>query len=291
MNRIEIDPRDIDRVKLRVTGDNNIVIIKKLSDETVGKVSISLAGNDCSIILDARINIGGALNIVAGQIHPNFGMINNMHIYIGKDTSFESTSIITFNSNSSVEIGERCMFSYGITVYNTDAHPIIDATSGNIINKVKQLKIGDHVWVGANATILKNTHIPDDCIVGWGAVVNSKTIYPPPHTPENSPKGCIIAGNPAKVVKTGVSWDSDGSKGYVQNGGVTAQVSKRAASLIAHANFSMPEGNFVFCLPNRILYQIWRHLDENAVEFNVKPRTFYNKIRYKLWKHFSKKMY
>lgn len=180
MNRIEIDPRDIDRVKLRVTGDNNIVIVKKLSDETVGKVSISLAGNDCSIILDAGINIGEALNIFAGQIHPNFGKINNTHIYIGKGTSFEKTTIATANANSSIEIGERCMFSYGITVYNTDSHPIIDAASGNIINKVKQLKIGDHVWVGANATILKNTHIPDDCIVGWGAVVNSKSLYPPP---------------------------------------------------------------------------------------------------------------
>lgn len=124
-------------------------------------------------------------------------------------------------------------------------------------------------------------------IIGKDGFLYIRLKCPPPYIKQN----CIIAGNPAKVVKTGVSWDSDGSKGYVQNGGVTAQVSKRAASLIAHANFSMPEGNFVFCLPNRILYQIWRHLDENAVEFNVKPRTFYNKIRYKLWKHFSKKMY
>lgn len=219
-----------------------------------------------------------------GQIHPNFGMIENAHIHIGRNTSFESTSITTFNSNSSVEIGERCMFSFGINVYNTDAHPIMNAESGEIVNKVKSLKIGNHVWVGANATILKNTIIPDDCIVGWGSVVNARYALS-----SYIKQNCIIAGNPAKVVKTGVSWDSDGSKGYVQNGGVTAQVSKRAASLIAHANFSMPEGNFVFCLPNRILYQIWRHLDENAVEFNVKPRTFYNKIRYKLWKHFSKK--
>ena len=183
-NRIEIDPNDIGRVQLRVAGDNNVVIIKKLSEGTVGKVSISLAGNDCSIVLDAGIFIGDALNIYAGQIHPNFGMINNAHIYIGKGTSFEKTTISTANANSSIEIGERCMFSYGITVYNTDSHPIIDAENGNIINKVKTLKIGDHVWVGANATILKNTCIPDDCIVGWGSVVNSKSLHcttsPPP---------------------------------------------------------------------------------------------------------------
>ena len=38
MNRIEVDPCDIGRVKLSVTGDNNVVIIKKLSEKTGGKV-------------------------------------------------------------------------------------------------------------------------------------------------------------------------------------------------------------------------------------------------------------
>lgn len=146
------------------------------------------------------------------------------------------------------------------------------------------------MWVGYNATILKNTFIPDDCVVGWGAVVSSQ--YTPfLHHRKKNFRGFVIACNPAKIVKNGITWDSNGSNGYIQNSGVTAQVSKRAASLIAHANFSMLEENFVFYLPNRILYQIWRYLDENAVEFNVKPRTFYNKIRYKLWKHFSKRMY
>lgn len=286
-NKIEINPADRNKIVVHIIGDNNVVVIKKMSEASCGKVSISLAANNSSIVLDEGIYVGAELNILVGQVQWNFGVIENAHIYIGKNTGVESVSIVTFNSNASVFIGDRCMFSYGITIYHTDAHPIMNAESGEIVNKVKSLKIGNHVWVGANATILKNTIIPDDCIVGWGSVVNAGYAPPPSYIKQN----CIIAGNPAKVVKTGVSWDSDGSKGYVQNGGVTAQVSKRAASLIAHANFSMPEGNFVFCLPNRILYQIWRHLDENAVEFNVKPRTFYNKIRYKLWKHFSKKMY
>lgn len=257
-NRIEIDPNDIGRVQLRVAGDNNVVIIKKLSEGTVGKVSISLAGNDCSIILDAGIFIGDALNIYAGQIHPNFGMINNAHIYIGKGTSFEKTTISTANANSSIEIGERCMFSYGITVYNTDSHPIIDAESGNIINKVKTLKIGDHVWVGANATILKNTCIPDDCIVGWGSVVNSKSLHCTP--PLKTLKGCIVAGNPAKIVKTGITWDSDGSKGYVQNADMTAKISERAALIVA-----LPPEN-ACPLPKKRKkgwgYRLWKHLSK-----------------------------
>lgn len=255
MNRIEVDPCDIGRVKLSVTGDNNVIIIKKMSSSTSGKVSISLAGNNSSIILDEGIHVGETLNIFIGQLHPNFGMVDNVHIYIGKGTSFERTTIATANANSSIEIGERCMFSYGITVYNTDSHPIIDAKSGNIINKVRQLKIGNHVWVGANATILKNTCIPDDCIVGWGAVVNSKSLTPP----LISPKGCVIAGNPAKIVKTGITWDSDGSKGYVQNAGITAQISERAAAIVALP----PENVYIPQKKKKGLgYKLWKHLSK-----------------------------
>lgn len=259
-NRIEINPADRDRIKLRLTGDNNTVIVKKLSDATGGKISVSLAGNNCTVVLDEAINIGEAVNIYAGQIHPNFGMIENTHIYVGKGTSFEKTVIATANSNSSIEIGERCMFSYGITVFNTDMHPIVDAENGNIVNKVKTLKIGDHVWVGANSTILKNTVIPDNCIVGWGSVVNSKSLPPPPLQLSGNTAGCVIAGNPAKIVKTGVAWDADGSKGYVQNAGVSAQISERAAAIVA-----LPPEN-AYTPPKSkkrgLMYRLWKHLSK-----------------------------
>lgn len=275
-NRIEIDKTVKNKVSLNIVGDDNVVIIKK-SGPISGKISISLTGNNCSLVLEEGIWVSTFLTIIMGQIHPNFGMIENAHIHIGKNTSFESTSITTFNSNSSVEIGERCMFSFGINVYNTDGHPIMDAANGKIINKVKRLKIGNHVWVGFNATILKNTFIPDDCIIGWGSVVNSR-YTPPPH------KNCIIAGNPAKVVKTGVTWDSNGSMGYVQNGGVTAQISGKVENIIASEKFVAPKQ-----FSNRILYKIWKHLNKRTAEFFPQPRTFYNKIRHKIWKHLSKK--
>ncbi|MDD7313187.1 MAG: hypothetical protein PUH03_02385 [bacterium] len=189
-NRIEIDETVKNKVSLNIVGDDNVVIIKK-SGPISGKISISLTGNNCSLVLEEGIWVSTFLTIIMGQIHPNFGMIENAHIHIGRNTSFESTSITTFNSNSSVEIGERCMFSFGINVYNTDGHPIMDAASGKILNKVKRLKIGNHVWVGYNATILKNTCIPDDCIVGWGSVVNSKSLrsIPPPENTQRLHSG------------------------------------------------------------------------------------------------------
>ena len=52
--------------------------------------------------------------------------------------------------------------------------------------------IGDDVWVGANATVLQGARVGNGCIIATGAVV-LKGEYP---------AKSVIAGNPAKVVKT-----------------------------------------------------------------------------------------
>ena len=94
-----------------------------------------------------------------------------------------------------------------INIFNTDAHPIYSIGPNEIINKVKGINIGNHCLIGANVTLLKNTNISDDCILGWGGVVSGS--FQQPH--------CAIAGNPAKIVKTDITWNSNGSKGYVEN--------------------------------------------------------------------------
>lgn len=54
------------------------------------------------------------------------------------------------------------------------------------------VKIGKHVWIGANVFIMPGTTIGDYCIVSAGSVVGAKT-YPP---------GSILAGNPARKIGT-----------------------------------------------------------------------------------------
>lgn len=52
------------------------------------------------------------------------------------------------------------------------------------------VSIGNDVWVGCNAIILKGVRINQDAIVGAGAVVT-----------KDVPAYAIVVGNPAKVVK------------------------------------------------------------------------------------------
>jgi serine acetyltransferase len=54
------------------------------------------------------------------------------------------------------------------------------------------VSIGDDVWIGANCSVLKGARIGDGCIVATGSVV----------TRGEYPANSILAGNPARVIKT-----------------------------------------------------------------------------------------
>lgn len=206
-NHIDISAEDIPFVHLRITGSQNRVRIGKIKHAT-GRLTILIHGSGNEIIIDEGLSVNSELLIVAGIPPANFGPVTDVHIRIEKNCSFEDTRIQTFNSHAVINIGERCMFSYGINVYHTDGHPVLDATTGKVLNKVKDMRIGNHVWVGAHATITKNVTIGDDCIIGWGAVVGKS--FPEPN--------CAIAGNPATIIKRGCTWDSNGAlHGYISN--------------------------------------------------------------------------
>ncbi len=57
------------------------------------------------------------------------------------------------------------------------------------------IKIGNHVWIGMRSIILKGVTIGDGSIVAAGSVVV-----------KDVPNNCLVAGNPAKVVKKNVKW-------------------------------------------------------------------------------------
>ena len=55
--------------------------------------------------------------------------------------------------------------------------------------------IEDHVWIGANATILPGVTVGYGAIVAAGAVVKN-----------NVPPKCLVAGIPARIIRENVEW-------------------------------------------------------------------------------------
>ena len=52
------------------------------------------------------------------------------------------------------------------------------------------VSIGDNTWIGEQVIILPGVHIGCGCIIGGGAVVTKSV-----------PDNCIVAGNPARIIK------------------------------------------------------------------------------------------
>lgn len=117
-------------------------------------------------------------------------------IFIGEHTSFAGTTHLACTEGKRIMIGDDCMFSAGISVRTGDSHSITDL-NGNRINPAKDVTLGNHVWIGNTVIITKGALISDNSVVGTGSIVT--------HRFEDS--NVILAGNPAKIIKTDISWD------------------------------------------------------------------------------------
>ena len=205
-NTIEIAP-SCQNYELNIEGRGNTVIIK---DNTFArtKVSVYIYGDNNSVIIDESVYID-LLNIVMGSKEKTLGKICNSSFHIGAKTGLQGIDYTALNSNTFCNIGADCMIAFDVKMFNTDGHPIFDNDTGKIINRVKGIEIGNHCWIAAHTSILKNSVLPDNSILGWGAVFSGS---------KNTETNCAFAGNPAKVVKRNVRWAVDGSGcGYVEN--------------------------------------------------------------------------
>lgn len=134
---------------------------------------------------------------------------------------YQRTIIVTREPGAVIEIGDGVGIS-GATIYarrgicigantlvggnakiiDNDFHPL-DAEARHELAKggrgeaagdlipTREIRIGRDCFIGCNAIVLKGTELGDGCVVGAGAVVSGRF-----------PAGSVIAGNPARVVKT-----------------------------------------------------------------------------------------
>ncbi len=109
---------------------------------------------------------------------------------------FWGTAENAISCHKRIEFGKSVLLAFGIVLMDTDTHQIVTAPGDRVLNPDKAIVIGDRVWIGCNATILKGTEIKEQSIVGAGAVVSRRFERP----------NVIIAGNPARVVREGISW-------------------------------------------------------------------------------------
>lgn len=77
---------------------------------------------------------------------------NGCRLEIGDNAYIVSCFFAIRDNDTSITIGDDCMFSAQTIVRTSDAHSIL--ADGKRINPGKNVVIGDHVWVGYGANIL-----------------------------------------------------------------------------------------------------------------------------------------
>jgi acetyltransferase-like isoleucine patch superfamily enzyme len=167
---------------LIIRGDTNTVV---LGDGLLGeRVQIEI-GHGCQIVIGHGCRLG-AITIYA---------LRNGRIEIGNQCGFNGRIRLLSHEPSSLLIGNGCLFAGDIDVMTSDMHSIIELDSGLRINPARDIMIGNRVWVGQRAMLLKGARIGDGSIIAAGSIVAGEI-------PPNS----IAAGVPAKVIRSGVTW-------------------------------------------------------------------------------------
>ena len=111
-------------------------------------------------------------------------------IHIGNNVGISGATIY---ARKEITIGDNTMIGGNVKILDNDFHPIeaeARIRDDKDMIRAKPIHIGRNCFIGCNSIILKGTVLGDNCVVGAGAVVSGRF-----------EDNCIIAGNPAKVVR------------------------------------------------------------------------------------------
>ncbi len=118
------------------------------------------------------------------------------YIRIGSHVGISGATIF---ARKGITIGDHTAIGGNVKILDNDFHPVeLEARqryhSGGSADPelipAREIVIGNNCFIGCNAIILKGTVLGDGCVVGAGAVVAGR--FEP---------GCVIAGNPARVIR------------------------------------------------------------------------------------------
>ena len=193
----------IPNLYIEIHGDNNLIYIPDIKS-FLRNNAVVLRSNNAQIRFgkseDWFKNQDDYLKKYTGYrnfcIYANSG--DNQKVDIGNNIEISGANVNMGEADCHLIIGDFCMLSNNITFQVSDAHSLLDKNSKKVINKVKHpIVVGEHSWIARNVVFMRNSSIAPNTVVGNGSIVTK--VFEEEYT--------AIAGNPAKVVRRGVTWD------------------------------------------------------------------------------------
>ena len=111
-------------------------------------------------------------------------------IEIGEKTGISGASIC---AATRISIGKQCLIGANVVIADTDFHAL-KPENRRYNNRAEDIaaapiSIGDNVFLGTGAIVLKGAVIGDNAVIGAGSIVT-----------RNIPANSVAAGNPARVI-------------------------------------------------------------------------------------------
>ena len=117
----------------------------------------------------------------------------NGELHIGNNFRGNQNTFISCTSKES-SIGDDVLLGWNVAIRDSDGHTVYH--EGIPKKSIRPFSIGDHVWVCAEAHILKGVIIGKNSIVAYRSTVSKS--FPD--------EGSLIGGSPAKLLQTNVNW-------------------------------------------------------------------------------------
>lgn len=109
------------------------------------------------------------------------------HVHFG-DNVYANFNL-TLVDDTDIYVGDKVMFGPNVTVA-TAGHPIDPELREQAMQYNIPVRIGDNVWIGANAVVLPGVTIGENTVIGAGSVVT-----------KDIPANVVAVGNPCKVLR------------------------------------------------------------------------------------------
>lgn len=174
-------------------------LVRLLYYEPLFKARCARVGRGCRLVQtmplisgNLQIYLGDRVTIDGTNTFESTAVFDAPVLHIGTNTTIAYHVAISVAKE--VTIGENCFIAKEVTIMDNDGHPLDPVKRAKhervSPDDVKPVHIGNNVWIGSYAMILKGVSIGDGAIVGAHSLVI-----------KDIPSHCIAAGNPAKVLR------------------------------------------------------------------------------------------
>lgn len=148
-----------------------------------GFVTERQRGNQIHIAADARVELGPRAWLRTEYGPNQITAFRGARVAVGRDALLNGAMLHT---KGEISIGCECRLAFGSRIMDADFHALDRDTP----ERIAPIRIGDRVWIGADAIVLRGVTIGDDVVVGAGAVVT-----------RDLPSHCLAVGQPARPVR------------------------------------------------------------------------------------------